>query len=302
MSEEALAAISKLASAEADLMESTFVAPVVGNDAVAAFVKGIAYKFSIHTPEKPGWYRFKPRNQKTAKLEGAASLSETESYLARLPKVRIALVQKVNGTYHGIPEKSNSVGLPVGQAVPVQIVDDFADDFDRVICRYDGTNLWYERVDPSNDPSKAAYLRERFKKLTAPKTLKYKGLTFEEKAAYAARYAMDNKVREELKIRSVRGDVEHAGGIFMGLREKSDHYEVAYSVDGQQYTSYVAKDAGHTVISAGICLSGGDRAFDLKSLVTVMREGQREGRIVHGHGDFGHGDHDDDYDPEFDDD
>lgn len=288
MSNFVLDAISKVASAETALMRSTFVAPVAGNDAVAAYVMGMVYTFSIRPPEKPGWYLFKPSSVKRAEICGDADLPDVEAYLSRLPKVRVAIFRKVGNVYQGMPEKSNGAGL--GHTVPVSVflVDDLADDFDRVVCRHDGVNLWYDRVDPSNDPSKGDHLRKSFAKLSDPKSIRYKGLTFEEKAAYAMRFAMDKDAREKMKTASVRMDVEHAGGRFIGLKEKSDRYEVTYSVDGETYTSFVSKDPARTVISAGICLSGGDRAFDLKSLVTVMREGQRRRSIVRGHGGFGH--------------
>jgi len=288
VAQDVLSVISKVASAEGALLKSTFVAPVAGNDRVAALVCGMAYTFSIPKVDPPGWYEFKPRGAKDARVVGPADPAETESYLKRLPTVRVVLSHKMAGLYHGVPAKANAVGLPWEGLVPVLLVDDLADDFDRVVCRFDGVNLWYEGVDPSNDQSKGAYLRERFAKLHPPGFLKFKGLTFEEKAAYSLRLSIDKKAREQMRDKSLKADVEHAGGRFIGLKEKSDRYEVTYSVDGQQYTSYVAKDAARTVISAGICLSGNDRTFDLKSLVTVMREGQRRGRIVHGHGNFGH--------------
>jgi hypothetical protein len=286
-----LSVISKMASAESTLLGSTFVAPVAGNDVVAACVCGMSYTFSIPKVEKPGWYEFKPRDSKKASVVGPADLAETEGYLKRLPSVRVVLSHKIKGIYHGVPLKSNSAGLPCTGLVPILLVDDMADDFDKVVCRYDGMNLWYDRVDASNDQSKGEYLRERYAKLSIPASLKFKGLTFEEKAAYSIRITMDKKAIEEHRTKSVKIDVEHAGGVFKGLKEKREHYEVTYEVDGQRYMSVISKDPARSVISAGICLSGGDRAFDLKSLITVMREGQHRGRIVRGHGDFGHWEH-----------
>jgi hypothetical protein len=294
MSNDVLSLISKVASAETDLLKSTFVAPVFGNDHVTASVHGMSYVFSLKNVPDPGWYRFKAKNAKRAVIEGPADRPEIEEYLKRLSAVRAVLMSREKGVYRAIPVKDGSHSLSHREPVPVYLVDDFAEEFDKVVCGYDGCNLWYDHPDPSNDPSKGTYLRERYTKLLDPKSLKFKGLTFEEKAAYSVRIAVDRKAQEEMKARLVREDVEHAGGVFRGLKEKSDHYEVTYTVDGQQYTSYVAKDATRSVISAGICLSGNDRTFDLKSLVTVMREGQRQRRIVRGHGDFGHGHGDDD--------
>jgi len=89
--------------------------------------------------------------------------------------------------------------------------------------------------------------------------------------------------RERMKEVTLRNDVEFAGGQFIRHEEKNDHYSVTYEVDGQQYTSYISKDPIHQVLTAGICLEGGDKDFDLKSLISVIREGQQRKAIFRFH-------------------
>jgi hypothetical protein len=71
----------------------------------------------------------------------------------------------------------------------------------------------------------------------------------------------------------------HGGAELASYIEQEDAYSVAYTVDGQRHRSTVRKD-NLTVLSAGICLEGGDRNFDLQSLVGVLREG-RQGRRIY---------------------
>ncbi|MBE3087159.1 MAG: hypothetical protein IMZ64_13190 [Bacteroidetes bacterium] len=289
--------IERLGKQESSLTERTFVSPIFNNTSVATRVEGLIYTFSIPR-QKGGWYHIRPFDSKRARVVGEASLSEIETYLKCLGKVRIVLVMKQNGVFMGIPDKANNYGLSERDLLPVLLCDDAPLDFDRVIARYDGANLWYECVDQGNDPSKGDYLRNSMAKVVLPPKIKFSGLTLEEKQAYALRLVFDKKLVEGQKKSTLQQDVEFAGGKFVRFEEKSDHFAVTYMVEGQQFTSRITKELNRMVLSAGLCLNGNDRRFDLKSLITVIREAQHR-RIVHV-GDYapqdrGYDDDEDDY-------
>lgn len=282
--------IDRIGKQELSLTEKTFVSPIFNNTTVATRVAGIVYTFSI-PKKKEGWYQIRPLDAKRARVVGEADLQEIENYLNCLGRVRIVLVMKQDNVFMGIPDKANKFGLSVGNLLPVFLCDDAPMDFDRVIARYDGANFWYERVDQGNDPSKGDYLRTSMAKAVQPGKIQFSGLTLEEKQAYALRLVFDRKLVEEQKKGTIQEDVEFAGGKFIRFEEKSDHFSVTYTVDGQQFTSRVTKDPRRMVLTAGLCLAGNDRKFDLKSLISVVREAQQR-RIVHV-GDYGPRDYDD---------
>ncbi len=271
--------IDKMGEAEDAITEMEFISPVFNSTEVATSVKGLVHRFLI--PKRvPGWYRIRPRDLKRAKVLGEADMEQIEGYLKRLPKIRLVLAMRQDNVYYALPQKNNAYGLSLSLLQPVLLFDDSVMDFDQVVCRFDGANFWFEGSDFSNDPAKGEYLRASFEKFLDPKKIKFSGLTLEEKAAYALREKLDKTAKEERKKRMVREDVEHAGGKFIKFLERKDHFSVTYTVDGQQYTSHVSKDPSRRVIAAGLCLAGNDRLFDLKSLITVVREAQHED-VVH---------------------
>lgn len=279
MGDSVLDIIKKIGVTESALTKSVFISPVFSTRIVATHVAGMNYTFEI-PKVAPGWHKFRPIDTKRAKLAGKADLSDIESYLKYFDKARLVLVMKKDDVYMAVPEKMNKFGLPAQELVPVFLTDDTVMDFDRVMARYDGANFWFESVDMGNAPDKAEYLRTCLETLQDPSKIKYAGLNFEEKLSYTLRVTLDHKFVEDRKKRVIEEHVTHAGGKLLRFAEKTDHISVTYTVDGEQFTSHVSKDPAHQVIAAGICLAGNDKRFDLKSLITVMREAKKK-RIVH---------------------
>jgi hypothetical protein len=279
---DVLAIISKIGEKENQLLNKVFISPVFSNTIVATNVDGMLYSFSI-PKVNGGWYQVQPIDVKSAKIKGPAELFERENYLKCLDKIRLILVMKKDGVFYGVPDKANKFGFRVDNLLPVFLHDDVAMDFDRVIARFDGGNIWFESIDQGNDPAKADYLRDCKQKVLEPLELKFSGLTLEERIAYTLRLTFDKRLFIDRKKDGLKNAVEFAGGSFVKFVERSDHYSVTYKVGSESYTSYVSKDPVHSVISAGLCLQGNDRLFDLKSLVTVIREGQEKGLIHHYH-------------------
>jgi hypothetical protein len=82
--------------------------------------------------------------------------------------------------------------------------------------------------------------------------------------------------RHDPVLRRLAAALAHGGAELASYIEQEDAYSVVYTVDGRHHRSTVRK-ANLEVVSAGICLDGGDRHFDLQSLVGVLRQ-QRRGR------------------------
>lgn len=271
--------ISSLGEKEKNIKRERVISPVFQNREIVARIEGVVCRLRI-SKVTDGWWKFKPRNLKRAAVDEEASFIEKDQYLNCLTKVRMVLVYKKDGTYFAVPQKNNKIGLSESSLVPVYLVsDDEVQSFCWVNARFDGANFWYHEPDFRADPSKADYLGKAFEDFTNPDKIQYSGLTVEEKIAYTLRYRFDDEAKKASVDYQIKKDVEFAGGSFVRYLERNDHFSVTYKVGRQQYTSYVTKDPSHHVLTAGICLSGHDRDYDLTSLITVLKEGQRKGLI-----------------------
>jgi len=283
--------IDKIGAQEETITEKIIVSPVFYNKRIVIRIQGIIHYLNIPETE-PGWYKFRAINSKQAIVEAPAEIDQIQSYLKHLPKIRFVLVHRKKKSYLGIPMKSNHLGLRVSELFQILLFDDTVTDFSKCICRFDGANAWFESIDISADPSIGDYLNESLRKFRNPSRIKISNLTIEEKIAYNIKYKIEQKIKEEherlleeKKKTKIQRDVEYAGGRFIKSDEKSDHFFVTYEIEGEKFNSIVSKDQNHHVITAGICLTdyqtgrAGDKDFDLKALVSVIKEGQRTSRI-----------------------
>ena len=178
-----------------------------------------------------------------------------------------------------LPAQRGDTRLRIEDAVPVHLTEDGLERFETIIARFDGRVFWYERRDPGRDPSLAAYLREQLNVGTRPDDLHKANLSREEREAYAFARALIAQAEQDRVEGRLKNALDHAGASYRSHVERGDVFVITYEVDGRTHTSAIRRD-DLTVETAGICLAGQDRRFDLTSLVGVLREARDTGRIV----------------------
>ena len=296
--------LDKMESAEQSFLETEFMAPVLPGGQVRVRIAGLVCSLRVAGRQEPGWAILKPESMDRARIIAQPGLRQVRDYLALFPAVRLLLVARAGRPWLAIPAHRGDSRFQIEGVVRVRLVVG-AEPFQRVISRFDGTHFWFGEVDRRRSPAIAAYLREELNAGTVPEDLHKPTLTAEEREAYRlaqggleailraqeperpARAPRPEQPREPLTEIIRRDQVEkrladalaHGGAELASYIERESAYTVAYTVEGQQYRSTVSKD-DLTVLSAGICLSGGDRTFDLQSLVGVLREGAHGRRLV----------------------
>jgi hypothetical protein len=267
-----LAALDRLADAEAAFLGREFLAPVARDGTVAVRIEGVVCRMSTTPRNFEGWGVFRAISTSHARLVREAGLAERRAYLALFPGVRLVLAGRRGKGWVGLAADR---GRAEGEA-RVDLVED-AQAFETVRARFDGGRALFEAIDPRRDPGHAAYLRAALAERRPPERLDRPGLTPEERSAYAWAFAPlaegDRKARLNRDEDRLRRALGHAGARLLDYAERDDVFRVTYEVDGIRHVSAVAR-GDLTVQVAGICLSGEDRKFDLQSLVGVLREGQ----------------------------
>jgi hypothetical protein len=166
----------------------------------------------------------------------------------------------------------------VAGEIDLRLVDD-AELFDTIVARFDGNQFWFDEIDPRTDPAVRAVAYGRIRSDERAESLDRPALAPGHRIAYLLSYNVrlaamveDERTRHE---RRLRGALETRRRGAARLHRARDEYRVTYEVDGQRHVSVVRKD-NLTVQTAGICLSGRDRDFDLASLVGVLRDPRGE--------------------------
>ncbi len=272
--------LDKLEKAENDFAGSDFLVPILGAHQVQVRIAGIVCQLAISgdlPPDYYGWAILRALSTSQARYLRPASLSERGAYIRLFPTVQLIPVLKRKYHWLAMPAQRGDNRFKIDGLVSLWFPEEGTNRFDTVRAGFDGRFFWYRDRDPVRDPSIGAYLREQILQEdedglpSVPETLRKRGLSAEERAAYA----FTREVIAEAKIDRVevrlREALDHAGAVLRDFSERDDNYIVRYEVDGISHTSTIRQE-DLTVMTAGICLSGQDRFFDLASLVGVLRE------------------------------
>ena len=279
--------IDKLAGQEKDFFDSQFLSPVLRGQPVRVRIAGIISNFLVHPKGFQGWGVFKPENRKECKLQRKPTMAEKQQYLKLFPLLRFVLCRQTENLFWGFPAYQGDTRFKItGLSVPIYLTEE-VQMFEVVCARFDGQTFWFDEIDQRRSPKSAAYLREALSVFRKPKELELDSLTQEERDAYNITYEIAYEQSEEMKARreqdKIKVALERSGAVYRSHIERGDTYTVEYTVDGNTHRSAVDKKT-LSVVSAGICLAGHDREFDLQSLVGVIRLGHRRDHIVNTEG------------------
>lgn len=273
----------KLLLEENNFYNSVFFSPVLSGKDIRIKISNIVMHLKVVRPKNfEGWGVFQPLNAREARLVRKPTLKEKQEYFKLFPNLRLIICSRNNNIWQGIPAHQADTRFKITGIVPIHLAEE-TQLFDTVIVRFDGNICWFEQIDPKSNLKVSLYLRESLRNLVDPKQISIPGITQEEKDAYSIAYypAYESseefkKNREENKIKTA---LERAGASYLGHIERDYTYTIEYSIDGDNFRSVVRKE-NLKVESAGICLSGGDKNFDLQSLIGVIREGIDRDLIV----------------------
>jgi len=276
--------LNKMEAAENTFLETEFLAPILPGRKVQVRIAGVVCTLRVVGNIDAGWAILKPMTIDRARVIAKPTLRQMQEYLALFPAIKLLLVSRVESDWFALPAHRGDRRFQVAGTVRVHLATG-VEQFQQIIARFDGGHFWFQEFDRRRSPAIAAYLRESLAAEIPPEQLHKSTLTAEEREAYRLLYkAIEDARRDQVEVRLSEA-LAHAGAAFASYIEREDVYTVTFNVDGQTHRSAVRKD-DLTVLTAGICLSGQDRNFDLQSLVGVIREGQQRRRIVPTNGEY----------------
>lgn len=269
----------KLAAQENDFSKSLFFSPVLKNTPIRVRIAGVLVTLKVAEPKDFfGWGVFQPLNYKRARFIRDPNMHEKQEYYKLFPVLRLVLCRHNEENWFGTPAHQSDTRFKITGTVPVRLAQE-VQMFDTVQARFDGTNIWFEQIDPRHNVRNAAYLRESLTNSLEKDKLELAGLSIEERDAYFIAYNDAVEAKRDRQEEKIKTALHRAGAKYQSYIERANTYTIEFTVNGEKHRSVVNKN-NLAIESAGICLAGTDRNFDLQSLVGVIVEGQRRRLIV----------------------
>ena len=264
--------LNQLASQEAQLQDTEFLAPCVRGGAVRTAVAGIIYTFKPKPRKFEGWGIFRPIDEQTAEFVEEPSLPQLVEYFKLLKPLRLRLAYKLERkSWLAYPVNESDARQRFGIVKPmaVHLVTE-GTQFEQIIARGDGKSWWFEDIDRRSDPMVADRLMQALKEVTSPDCLQFKGMTPEMRIIYQMAASQAKEFAGLQDEKRLQKALKQGGGELHKFDDRGEFWRVEWTTaDGTRHNSAISK-GDLTVVSSGICLSGRDRDFDLQSLVGVM--------------------------------
>lgn len=278
--------LAKVSAQEKELRQREFLSPYT-SDSKFAVVKmvGTNYKFRIIGSTGSGFGIFQPVDPTCARFVREADATQSQSYLALLPKAYFILVCPTDLGWCAFPFNVSAAKAQLGveQEIIVRNVSD-VERFDVVVARYDGMRFWYEEPFAGADPVKASDLRGCYENRQNVTTMQRKirkisGLTPEDRKSLdlalsawqqIQTVSVEGRIRETLAI----GGAELEGHVIRGR-----NIEISWQAQSGVAHNSLIDAKTFDVVSAGICLNDEDRKFHLKDLPGIIKAGEDRGAI-----------------------
>lgn len=260
---------AKLAAQEEEFFDTEFFSPVLRGHPVRVKIADVIVSLKVRPRNFEGWGVFTSSDQKTARFVREPNMAQRQQYLELYPRFAFVVCRQGRTTY-GIPANQDNRLVIKGQ-VPIALPQEVR-LFDTVDARFDGQTFFYDRHSSFRSPRVATQLRELFSEETEPDSAIVGGMTAEERLAYQLAFYHEIEAKKDRKEERLRASLQRGGAVLRSYVERGNTYTVEFTVDGERHRSVVDSETLR-VSSAGICLNGGDRNFDLQSLVGVIREG-----------------------------
>lgn len=285
---------NRLADAEDELREKRFLAPLVRGGQVRTKLNDLLCTFKPQPADFEGWGIFAPQSEIDAQLVAEPDSFQIAEYLQLFPALKVHLILALRrGVWLAYPVNESDARQrffkKTVQVEPFAVHLAFeAREFETAAARNVGGVWFFDEIDRRADPETGEKLRQSLADNVRTEDLTIKNLTPEIKIGYQIAAGREEflRAREHLRLanknalqsssdeKRLREALLFGGGELIGHHDRGDYWWVEWTTrTGERHTSSIAKD--FTVISAGICLSGEDRKFDLQSLVGVV-EGWNE--------------------------
>jgi len=278
--------MSKMKALDHDLLTTEFIAPYIGGPIITR-IAGIVYTFSPYRMSRNrnaypwpktdhGIFRWKPIDTKRAIAQptGRLAYHEYRKFLEHFPILKVIVIRRHEGQWLTVPWNAEEVytRFGIGGVLPVYLCDR-VERFDVVNVAFTPELIYMDRARLS-----AGWLRE-LKRTCSGEQLpadpyNVPGLPPEGRTALDYLLKRDEELKIALEEQRIRTALGHMDAELVSYMDQGpNQLVVRWKYRGIEYRTVVQKD-NLEVVSAGICLSGQDRKFDLTSIVSVMRERQ----------------------------